>query len=175
MVPFFSINRRDTYSISVQRFAYPYLFLLVIAVSLTTACGPAYQYEQYYTIDNGQWTYADSLQFNFNVEDSTTIYDVLLEVDHSTAYKNQNLYVRINTVFPNGQRQSEPLSIELSDPSTGFWEGKCSDDQCEAIIPIQQSIYFNQLGDYQIIIEQYMRRDPVDGVLGLGLMLLPVQ
>ncbi|HKK78928.1 MAG TPA: gliding motility lipoprotein GldH [Phaeodactylibacter sp.] len=134
--------------------------ILLLALS---ACGPNYVYEKSYKIEDGAWAYADTLPFQFEIEDTNTIYNLWLEVDHSTDFGNQNLYTQIHTQFPSGQRLTELLSLELANKA-GQWFGDCNSESCTLRIPIQQGAYFDQAGPYQITLEQYMRRNPVEGV-----------
>lgn len=135
---------------------------------LFSACGPNYIYEKTYEINQGTWTYADSLVFEVDVEDTLKIYNLYLDLEHNTAYSFQNLYTQINTAFPSGQRISENLSLELQHKS-GMWLGDCSRDYCELRIPIQEGAYFNASGLHTIVIHQFMRSDSIKGVKSLSL------
>ena len=118
-------------------------------------------------MNGGEWSYADSLDFSFRIDDTLQLYDLWLEVEHAVDYPYQNLYTRIHTRFPSGQRLSEPLSLELAD-KVGRWYGDCSRNSCTLRIPIQQGAFFDQPGNYHITVEQYMRQDPVQGVRHVG-------
>jgi len=142
---------------------------LLSLVFLSVACGPDYAYQQTYELEGDTWSYTDSLTFEFEVPDTATIYDLVLEVRHSASYANQNLYVLIHTTFPAGQRLTEQVSLELSDK--GRWEGDCRGDWCTVRIPIQSGAYFNQTGSHRFVLEQYMRQDPVEGIRSLGLFI----
>jgi gliding motility-associated lipoprotein GldH len=148
------------------RLAFPMMFLL----ATLSSCGPNYVYEKQYDIEQAAWSYADSLQFDFEIRDTNTIYNLWLEVTHSTSFSNQNLYTQVHTAFPAGERITELLSLELSDKA-GQWFGDCNSESCTLRIPIQQGAYFNQAGDYQITLEQHMRRNPVEGVYSIAFLL----
>jgi gliding motility-associated lipoprotein GldH len=141
----------------------PFLLLL-------SACGPNYVYEQTYEMEQEAWHYKDTLDFQFAIEDTSTIYNLWLEVEHSTSFSNQNLYTQIHTRFPSGDRITEQLSLELANKA-GQWLGDCGAEYCELRIPIQQGAYFDQAGEYRITVEQYMRRNPVRGVSALAFRL----
>lgn len=146
------------------------VFPLVLALFALSACGPDYVYEKRYAIEQQAWAYADTLQFDFEVEDTNTVYNLWLEVDHSTSFSNQNLYTQIHTKFPSGERITELLSLKLANKA-GQWVGECNRTSCSLNIPIQQGAYFNQAGNYQITVEQYMRRSPVEGVEAIAFRL----
>jgi gliding motility-associated lipoprotein GldH len=141
-------------------------FLIVFSL-LLYSCGSGSFYEKTYSLDSGNWTYADSLDFSFQIADTTGIYNLWLEVEHSTAYPYQNLYTKIHTLFPSGQQLHEPLSLELAD-KVGRWYGDCNSRSCTLRIPIQQGAFFDQAGDYKITLEQFMRQDPISGVQRIG-------
>jgi len=146
------------------------VFLSVVLLPVLSACGPDYVYEKNYAIEEAAWAYTDTLQFQFEVEDTNTIYNLWLEVDHSTTFGNQNLYTQIHTQFPSGQRITELLSLELANQA-GNWFGDCSGESCALRIPIQQGAYFDQAGRYHITLEQYMRRNPVEGIEAIAFRL----
>ena len=133
-------------------------FVLVLG-----ACNHSYLLKKNYEIKNGAWAYADSLRFDFTVQDTNRLYNILLTVRHATDYSHQNLYTKIHTQFPDGSRLSKVLSLELADPS-GKWQGTCNTKRCHLEIPIQEGAYFNKPGNYSIILEQFMRETPVKGI-----------
>ena len=147
------------------------LLFLFSTLFILFSCGPKYALKQSYTIENNAWTYADSLRFEFNIADTTTLYDLLLDIKHTTAFSSQNLYTRISTQFPSGTRLSKPLSLELAN-AAGEWQGNCNAKSCTLEIPIQQGAYFNQAGSYAITIEQFMRDSVVNGVQSITLKVI---
>lgn len=141
--------------------------VLLITSLLLTACGPNYLYEQDYDIPGGEWTYADPLEFNFEIDDTYSIYNLWLEIEHGTEYNFQNLYTKIHTQFPSGEALEESLSLELAD-KLGRWYGDCNSNTCTLMIPVQKGAFFDQPGQYQITLEQFMRQDPTRGIRRIG-------
>jgi len=148
----------------IKNFLLPgFVFALVFL-----SCGPNLIYNQKFEIPESQWAYADTLDFNFNIPDTTSIYNIFLEVTHSTEFSKQNFYVLIHTQFPSGDRIREQVSLELSNQA-GFWFGDCGSESCTLSIPLQEGAYFNQPGDYKITIEQYSRNPKLEGINSLAL------
>ena len=145
-----------------------HFFALLLAGIGISACSPGTLVKESQSVNNGVWTYADSLQFTVAIEDTSRLYDISLLVKHDKSYAFQNLYVKVHTRFPNGKILSPSLSLELADKS-GDWLGKCSGNTCRIEIPIQQNAYFDEKGDYIFTLEQYMRTDSLPGVRSLGL------
>lgn len=133
----------------------PFLFLL--------ACGPNYVYEAEIEPTDATWAYSDSLVAKFTITDTTAIYNLHLELEHGVDFPYQNFYIQLHTRFPNGQLLSEQLSLEIA-AKGGVWLGDCNSQSCVLDIPIQEGAYFNQIGDYQLTIEQFSRKELLPAV-----------
>ena len=134
---------------------------------LFLGCNQNVVYEREYEIANTDWTYADTLTYTVDIADTLAVYDLFLEVEHTREYPFENMYISIHTQFPEGQRLTETVSLELADEA-GIWMGDCDGEGCTIDIPIQQGAYFSQPGQYIFTIEQYMRRDPLPGVKSIA-------
>ena len=145
------------------------LSLSILLALALAACGPAYVYERSYPIPDANWTYAQPLEFSFQIDDTLRIHNLWLEIEHTTDYDFQNLYTRVTTHFPSGKELQEPLSLELAD-QVGRWNGDCSGSFCTLRILLQKA-FFSEPGSYRITLEQFMREDPVKGIRSIGFML----
>lgn len=143
--------------------------LLLLSISLA-ACGPNFVYEETHSLGAEGWPYGQALAFGFDISDTAQLYNLHLVLEHSTRFDHQNMYVKIQTRFPNGEVLEEQVSLELAD-KFGRWLGKCSGEQCELPIVIQQKAYFNQVGEHQIAIEQWTRTNPLPTIQSLGFKL----
>ena len=139
----------------------------IILMLIITSCGPTYLFNKSQEIGKAQWTYDNIIGFEFNVQDTTKIYKLILELEHSTEFSNQNLYTKIHTHFPGGEKIEEVVSLELANKA-GFWFGDCNSEYCTLEIPIQPGAFFNQAGDYRIEVEQFMREELVEGIRSVG-------
>ena len=140
------------------------------SILLLTSCNGGYDFEKQYELQGEYWAQDDTLNFHFPIEDTLRIYNLYLEIEHNTNYSYQNLYTQIYTQFPAGQRIKELLSLELADKA-GVWLGNCGKEYCVLKIPIQEGAYFNQQGEYTVMVEQYMRVNPVRGIRSVGFLL----
>lgn len=134
---------------------------------LLSACGPNYQFSESVDLPAESWTYDNVIDFDFQIEDTLQIYNLILDVTHHQDFAYQNLYTRIGTYFPSGQDLTKVLSLELAN-KMGSWQGKCSGKYCTVQIPIQEGAYFNAAGDYRIRLEQFMRKDPILGIKNIS-------
>ncbi len=152
-----------------MRYAVVIFMLFIIGFGLTS-CSKNNVYNETLEIPGGVWNYPNVLQFDFEIRDTLSVYNLDLEIEHSPDFSYQNLYSRIFTGFPSGERLEKILSLELAD-KTGKWQGKCSSNHCKLNIPIQENAYFNQVGKYSLALEQYMRQDSLPGVFAVSLII----
>lgn len=144
--------------------------MAMITVMILTSCSKRPAFDSAIYPEGSVWSYDDDLSLDFNISDTTEIYDLTLTVEHSTDYPWENLYIRIQNIFPGGDTMTRPLSLELAD-KRGQWQGECSGSECEARIDLQRSVYFPKKGNYHIAIDQFMRQDSIPGINALKLAL----
>lgn len=141
---------------------------LALFFSLLAACENNFLIEKKLPVQGENWTYADSLRFEFEVTDTSKLYNLFVDFDHASSFPTENIYVRIGTVFPSGKRLLKQRSFLLAGP-TGDWLGDCSSGKCSIRIPLQESTFFQETGKYTLIFEQWMRQDSLPGVRAVGL------
>jgi gliding motility-associated lipoprotein GldH len=137
--------------------------LFVLAL-LCASCGPDHLFEAKHEMPNAQWAYRDSLVFEFEVKDTSSRYDFFLNIDYQKdKYPFQNLYMRFNTVYPNGKSIKKQLSFDIFAPT-----GEPLDAGSRHIA-LQENAFFNQPGKHRIVMEQFTRRDSLPGIGAVGL------
>ncbi|MEM6316469.1 MAG: gliding motility lipoprotein GldH [Bacteroidota bacterium] len=139
-------------------------------LSFLVSCDDAYVFEKSYQIENSAWRYANKLDYTFEIGDTTKVYNLLLEVDHSVEYAYQNCYFKIYTTFPSGEQTEQVLSVDFAD-DIGRWQGDCGGENCTVVVDLQKKAFFNALGKHTITLEQHMRKDPLDGIASLAIKL----
>jgi gliding motility-associated lipoprotein GldH len=149
-----------------------FVALFLAITFLLTACGKEkIVFEKEYPIPNSAWTYADTLDFAFDIVDTMALYDIVVHIKHRSDYGFQNLYTRISTKFPTGDRRSQTLNFDLAD-NTGIWMGKKSGDNRGFEVKIQENAFFNQTGQHVITLEQMMRVSSLSGIERMGLQVI---
>jgi gliding motility-associated lipoprotein GldH len=149
----------------ITHFACSFLLL-----GLMTSCGESYIYDQVVEIPEETWTYAYPLDFEFEVNDTTNLYNLFIEVKHQKEYPNQNAYAKLLVTMPDGSTQNREVSFELATPE-GEWVGKCSGDYCSSKLLYKKATRFTQMGKFKMHFEQYSRQDSLTGLSSLRVML----
>jgi gliding motility-associated lipoprotein GldH len=117
------------------------------------------------------WFYQSVVAFEYEVEDTSIPYDVMLEVRHQDTFAFENLYVKAVTYFPAGDSTAYPLSLQLAN-STGDWQGDCSGGVCKTTIHLSDGAYFRSRGKYSIRLEQFSRQAALPGIESLRLKVM---
>lgn len=134
------------------------------------SCGDSYIFEKTHSIEKGEWQYENTLDYAFEITDTTKVYNLLLEIGHSVDFSYQNCYFKIYTTFPSGEKTDQLLSVDLAD-GVGRWQGDCNSSSCTILVDLQKQAFFNALGTHTITLEQYMRKNPLKGIEGLAIKL----
>ncbi len=145
------------------------IVILVLISTFIISCGPKVIYKHKETLGQA-WLYGDSLWFEYEIVDISKPYNLKLNVNHSSSFSYENLYVNVTTVFPDSNKTSSPLSLQFSD-SAGNWQGNCDSSNCDLTIEMSTKAYFQSAGKYTIIFDQFSRIESLEGVNSFEMIL----
>ncbi|MCW3127826.1 MAG: hypothetical protein JWO03_3484 [Bacteroidetes bacterium] len=146
--------------------------ILVILSALTliciTSCDPNRLYETNTQVADQKWTYEDVKTYTVDVADTTTCYNIYINIRHSFQFEWRNLYVQVGTQMPDGRKIEKRVNLPLCE-SDGKWYGSCLGDNCDVPVMIQHDAKFPQPGKYTFTIRQDMRANPLVNIKSVGL------
>jgi len=143
-------------------------------IVLLFSCSEPVFYSEKQEVDPLSWTYDTSKTFSVDITDTDPFYDMHLTVGHTTAYRYQNMYMRIITSFPETEDKIEQLNIDLAEKN-GQWIGKCSGDNCKVKVYLLEKFKFADTGPYTFSFEQYGRENNLEGIESLELEILKIE
>ncbi len=142
--------------------------LLFCAISLLVACDSAVIMEENQQVPDYSWEYKDDKTFTANITDTTQHYNIYINLRHSFNFEWRNLWVNIETSFPDGRKFDKRVNLVVSEPD-GHWNGDCLGDNCDIQIPIQTKAFFPLPGKYKFKLTQDMRVNPLNYVKSIGM------
>jgi len=142
--------------------------LLSLVGLLLMSCDPNRVYEKNVVIDNGIWNKDSVVNFKMEITDTLQPYNFYINIRNSTDYRYSNLYLFIDTYFPNETHARDTLEFILAD-TDGKWFGKGFGKIKESTVLLRRGVHFPMSGRYRFTMEQAMRTDNLEGIEDVGM------
>lgn len=143
-------------------------FLIVGFSLLLFACNINSIYDESITIENNAWHKNDLANFEVTIEDSLQLFDFYVNVRNTVDYRYSNLYIFLDTKFPNNNMSRDTIELILANVE-GRWLGKGWGALKESSILLSANMRFPLKGNYEFKIQQAMRVDTLDGISNIGI------
>lgn len=126
-------------------------------------------YEKQVAIPGQKWYYDNDPHFTFHIDDTTSLYNVLLVLRHTDLYQYNNIWLRVGLKSPADSFSFQNINIKLASDARG-WDGTGMDDIYEVRKNISAAPFtFKKQGDYTFSVQQIMRENPLPYVLNVGI------
>lgn len=144
------------------------LFLVPCALYIAS-CKSVDIYEKTVAMPDHEWQSSNRPNFEFEIKDTVSFYNVFLVLRHNEKYKFTNIYVNL---YIKGPGQDTAIKIQrdlpLATPEQG-WLATGIDDIYEHRIALTTGKQTFREGVYSFTLEQIMREDPLKNVLDVGI------
>jgi gliding motility-associated lipoprotein GldH len=152
--------------------------LFLVASAVLFSCGdPNRVFELNQEIDGG-WKRSESIDFEFEIENTKQAYNLIYNVRNSLDYKYRNLYLKYVLEDSVGNKLTGGLQqVYLFHPKTGVPTGKESGQTGKSLgdiydhqFPCMKKVTFQEAGKYRFRVFHYMRgKDVLENILAIGL------
>ena len=145
-----------------------FFFILTLSVCFAS-CIKIDLFEKQSQIPSQQWYYNNVPQFTFNIEDTSSLYNVYIVLRHTDLYEYNNIWLRVGSTAPSDTIHYQNINLKLASDSKG-WEGVGMDDIFEVRKIISPGpLSFKKSGDYSFSVAQIMRENPLNYILNVGI------
>lgn len=145
-------------------------FIFVSILLLTVACKNNYFYSEYKTIKDLNWLINDTLVFKKTIDKpNNKPYQIEISVRHDKDYEFSNLWLEVEVSYV-GKTETKKQEVVLYN-KVGKPFGKCTGSICTQTIPIVKNIKFDKKGVLQIKITQLMRKNPIENIKDIGIII----
>ena len=141
------------------------LFVLLLGF---TACDSKRVYEQNIDIPEYIWDKDNPVYFDVEIKDTVSLHNVYINIRNASGYAYSNLYLFLDTKYPNNSMSRDTIECILADPS-GKWLGDGSGDIWDNQILFKKNVRFKQIGTYKFRYEQAMRMPKLPMMMDVGL------
>jgi|JI10StandDraft_1071094.scaffolds.fasta_scaffold117386_2 gliding motility-associated lipoprotein GldH len=138
--------------------------LLVIFAS----CDSKRVYEQNIDIPDYIWDKENAVYFDVPIIDTVSLHNVYINIRNASGYGYSNIYLFLDTKYPNNTISRDTIECILADPS-GKWLGDGSGDIWDNQILFKKNVRFKQVGTYKFRYEQAMRMPKLPMIMDVGL------
>jgi len=145
-----------------------YIVGLLIFPLLLCSCDPKRLFEENRVVDKGIWSSTEKQIFEVTIPDTTLRYNVYLNIRNAMEYPYSNLYIFMQTVFPDGRIARDTIECALADYD-GRWLGSGMGSVKYNRFLLQNGVSFRQKGTYRFELEQAMRVNELKGIRDIGL------
>lgn len=139
-----------------------------MGILTVVACDRNVVFEENLTIKDNNWSSEQPLQFKATIKDSLAAHNVYINIRNASHYPFSNIFLFLNTTFPDGQIDRDTLEIMLATPE-GKWMGDGLGDIWDNRVLFKRNVSFPQTGEYIFQLTQAMRLDPLPGIMDAGM------
>lgn len=145
-----------------------FAFILFIITTLFYSCDSKRFYEKNKEINDGLWNNKEIIRFEVPVSDTTNPYNFIINIRNKTTYPYSNLFLFMNTVYPDRKASRDTMEILLAN-SKGKWLGEGTGEIILSKIMLKKRMRFPKTGLYSFEFQQSMRTDVLDGIIDFGI------
>lgn len=148
-------------------------FILTVCLSaiyclLSTGCDSNRVFEENTELPDYVWDSKHKVSFDVNIDDTTALHNLYVNVRQASHYPYANLYLFIVIKFPNGKLAKDTLECILAD-ANGQWKGDGLGDIWDNKILWKPNVKFPIAGKYTFEYEQAMRTEQLPFIMDVGL------
>jgi len=144
------------------------LLLFLLLTGIFISCDSKRIYDEYFTVEKGIWNVRKKAKFDVIISDIISRYNIYINVRNAPDYPYSNLFLFMNTIFPDGHAARDTVELTLADYD-GRWLGSGIGSLKFNRFLFQKGFQFRQKGTYQFEMEQAMRVSELKGIHDIGL------
>tara|TARA_B100001287_G_scaffold70393_1_gene58005 strand:+ start:13532 stop:14008 length:477 start_codon:yes stop_codon:yes gene_type:complete len=150
------------------------LFLIALSILFVACKKENIIYIKYFDLPSSKWSYNDSILFKWNIQDTSSVYNVDFQLRASSSYKWSNIFIFSDVFFPNGKARRDTFEYFLADKN-GHWIGERSGLIVQYDLPIYKNVKFPISGNYDFLLLQGMRDTILNEIVNVGVKITRVK
>ncbi len=149
-------------------------FLIVVFCLFLYSCKQVELYERLKNIDKASWQKQQVADFNLDITDTISPYNVYVVIRHTNAYAYRNIWLNVGLQQAGDSMRYQSFELELA--AADKWLGTGMDDIYEhRALLFPKPVHFNKIGPVHFSLQHIMRQDPLPGLMQVGIRVEPVK
>lgn len=145
-----------------------YVVVALCCIFFLSSCDPSGIYDRNIQVDPEGWAVADKKPFEVEATDTLALLNFYINLRHTTDYKYRNIFLFVDTFFPDNTQSKDTIEIILADQK-GEWFGKGIGDIRSNQVLLKRGFSFPMKGKYKFRIEQGMREPELKEITDVGI------
>ncbi len=145
------------------------LLSTLTAILILTGCNTYKEYDKE-SFPNYTWDYGQEIVFKPVIENIDKSYNLSLGIRHIYGLRLSNLLVTVKSISPSGKEDTKEYDLKIMDEA-GKYIGSCAGDMCDLETLVNESIKFDEAGEYQFIVTHNVQKNRLPGVMEFGLII----
>jgi len=135
-----------------------------------TSCSKNAVYNEHHEFENNTWAKSEIIDFDVNIEDVNSDYDILVAIRHISGYPFANVVVGLTIETPAGETRMMQHSLIIRN-TDGSFKGDGLGDIWDIEVPVFEKYQFKEKGIYKFTFENRMHLAEMPGLMSIGLIL----
>lgn len=148
-------------------------FYILASFFVLVSCDSDRVFDEYRSVPDA-WHKDSIVSFKIDPPDSTEAYNLFINLRNNSDYKYSNLFLIVETQFPNGKGFKDTLEYVMAKPN-GEFLGTGFSDIKENKLWYREGVVFDEDGQYQVNIQHAMRKngsvrgiESLEGIIDVG-------
>jgi gliding motility-associated lipoprotein GldH len=142
--------------------------LAILIIAILASCNTIDIFEKTKFFPSQSWKDSERPSFTFDIEDTTSPYNIYVVFRHTDAYNYNNLWLNVTAIAPMDTAITQHLNLKLADNTNG-WLGSGMDDIFEHRIRITRAPVPLKPGKHTFTLQHIMREEPLQHVMNVGI------
>lgn len=142
---------------------------LVIAV-LTIACNHVYKKYDKESFPTYTWKSGQEVTFAPEIDDTRKLYKLILGLRHLYGLQLESVPVTVKSISPSGKQTVKNYTLQIKNTRNEN-AGSCAGDICDFEMMIDDSLNFEEPGQYKYVVKHNIPSSKILGIMELGLII----
>lgn len=142
--------------------------IMLTTILLLSACDSNRVYDNSTAIAEIGWEQHDIKRYDVQINQTDSRYNMYINIRNNTDYQYSNIYLFVNTIFPDGGTIRDTVECLVADID-GRWLGRGNRKLRDNQYMIRSGFRFPDTGTYHFELQQAMREQTLQGITDVGI------